>query len=119
MNSQAATATMAATPPHPGGGRRTVAICGAMTIYEAAEHKRELLAALADGEGLAIDLSAVDEMDTAGMQLLVLARREAQRAGKTAALVASSMAAQEVLHQYQLAASFGDDAREPEPRRFP
>lgn len=110
MNPQDATATMTATTPSPGGGRRTVAIGGAMTIYEAPEHKRELLAALAAGDGLDIDLSDVDEMDTAGMQLLLLVRREARSVGKTAELVAPSTAAQEVLNRYQLAASFGEDA---------
>lgn len=90
-------------------GRRTVAIHGPMTIYEAVDHKRVLLAALADGDGLEIDLSEVDEMDTAGLQLLLLARREAVRAGKAAVLVASSAAAQEVLVRYQLTSHFRED----------
>lgn len=92
-----------------GRERRTVTIRGPMTIYEAVDHKHELLAALADGDGLEIDLSEVDEMDTAGLQLLLLARREALRAGKAAVLVGSSAAAQEVLARYRLASMFRND----------
>jgi anti-sigma B factor antagonist len=80
-----------------------------MTIYQAADHKRELLAALAgaaEGDTLELDLSEVDEMDTAGLQLLVLAAREAQKAGKTAVVVAHSEASQEVLDRYQMAVRF-------------
>ena len=81
-----------------------------MTVYEAPEHKRELLTALAEGDRLEIDLSAVDEMDSAGLQLLVLAMREAVKAGKPAVLVAHSAASRHVLDCYQLGPDFG---REP------
>jgi anti-sigma B factor antagonist len=89
-----------------------IAIEGPMTIYEAVQHKRELLAALAAGSGIEIDLSGVDEMDSAGLQLLVLARREASKAGKTAFLMSPSAATQEVLDRYGL----GPDLRRVPPR---
>ncbi len=99
---------MAISPQRTTRELRRIAIDGPMTIYEAVEHKRELLAALADADGLEIDLSNVDEMDTAGLQLLLLARREALKAGKPARLVARSAASQEVLDRYQLASYFDD-----------
>lgn len=87
-----------------------------MTIYQAVEHKQTLLAALAAGDLLEIDLSAVDEMDTAGLQLLVLAAREAAKAGKTARVVAHGAASQEVLDRYQMASEFGGPQAPPQPQ---
>ena len=57
---------------------------------------------------LEIDLSAVGEIDTAGFQLLVLVKREAQRLGKQAHIVAHSEAVRELLDFYNMAAEFGD-----------
>ena len=91
------------------GSVRRFAVQGPMTIYEAVDHKRELLAALsaaAEGDVLELDLSAVDEMDTAGLQLLVMAAREALKDGKSAVVVAHSEASQEVLDRYQMASQF-------------
>ena len=49
-------------------------IDGEMTIYRATELKAALLAAL-DGRGaLALDLDGVTELDSAGLQLLLLAK---------------------------------------------
>jgi anti-anti-sigma factor len=49
---------------------------GELTIYTAAELKEKFSASLLAGQPLAIDLSQVGEMDTAGLQLLLLAQRE-------------------------------------------
>ena len=54
-----------------------------LTIYTALATKDLLLAELAAGAGALVDLSAVSEIDTAGLQLLMLASREASKAGKT------------------------------------
>jgi anti-sigma B factor antagonist len=48
-----------------------------MTIYVAAQIKPALFAALARHPQSALDLSAVNEIDTAGLQLLLAARRQA------------------------------------------
>jgi anti-anti-sigma factor len=85
-----------------------LAIAQDMTIYHAAELKSQLLAVLADGDGLALDLSQVDQIDTAGLQLLLLAKREAARAGKPMQLTAHSPAVRELIEFTQLAAHFGD-----------
>lgn len=98
------------------GTVRRFAVQGPMTIYEAVDHKRKLLAALAaaaEGDTLELDLSEVDEMDTAGLQLLVLAAREARKEGKTAVVVAHSEASQEVLGRYQMTARFAGEPAAP------
>ena len=73
------------------------AIHGELSIYRAADLKAPLLAALeAEGE-LELDLSGVTEMDTAGLQLVLLARREAGACGKRMTLAACSEAVRDVL----------------------
>lgn len=59
------------------GETRAVRIEGEMTIYRALELKEQLLAALAPGGGLELDLSGVTEVDSAGVQLLLAARKTA------------------------------------------
>lgn len=79
-----------------------------MTIYHAAELKAPLLDSIARCREMEINLSEVVEMDTAGFQLLLLAKREAVRAGKSLRLVAHSPATLEVLDLYNMASYFGD-----------
>jgi anti-anti-sigma factor len=86
---------------------RKVAISGAMTIYGAAAVKDKLLDALDGASELEIDLSEVVEMDTAGAQLLVLLKREADSADKRVVLSGHSPAVLEVFDCYRLAAFFG------------
>lgn len=81
---------------------------GEMTIYHAAEMKAPLLACIARCREVEINLSEVIEMDTAGFQLLVLAKREAVNAGKRLSLVAHSPATLEVLDLFSMASYFGD-----------
>lgn len=79
-----------------------------LTIYHALEAKRQLLDAVRSRKTLELDLSRVNEMDTAGFQLLVLAKREAQRLGRRLAIVAHSPAVLEVIEFYNMVAYFGD-----------
>jgi anti-sigma B factor antagonist len=81
---------------------------GDLTIYEAPAGKDRLLNALAGCQVLELDLSQVGEIDTAGFQLLVLAKREAARQGKTLSLVAHSAAVREVLDFLNMVGFFGD-----------
>jgi anti-anti-sigma regulatory factor len=81
---------------------------GRMTVYEAAEDQRALLEALGRSAELEIDLSEVTELDTAGIQILALAKREAARAGKTVRLTAHSPATLEAIDCYGLGGFFGD-----------
>ncbi|MEV4641782.1 STAS domain-containing protein [Actinoplanes sp. NPDC049548] len=58
---------------------RRITLDGELTIMTAAAHKDRLLSALPGNDGLRVDMSGVEEIDTAGLQVLLLVRREAQR----------------------------------------
>lgn len=81
---------------------------GPMTIYTAGEIKARLLGALEGAEVLEVDLSHVGELDTAGFQLLVMAKRESQRQGHTLRIVDHSPAVRDVIDFYNMGAFFGD-----------
>lgn len=81
---------------------------GPMTIYTAGEIKARLLDGIAGTTILELDLSHVGEMDTAGFQLLVMAKRESQRLGRVLRIVAHSPAVREVIDFYNMDAFFGD-----------
>jgi anti-anti-sigma factor len=81
-----------------------LAIEGEMTIYRAAELKQTLLGSLARPGSIHVDLSAVTELDAAGVQLLMLARQLADTRQKELRLVAISLAALEVLELLNLRA---------------
>lgn len=85
-----------------------VSVAGEMTIYCAAEMKEALLPCVARCREIEINLSEVVEMDTAGFQILLLAKREATAAGKPLRLVAHSPATLEVLDLFGMASYFGD-----------
>ncbi|WP_153112027.1 STAS domain-containing protein [Propionivibrio limicola] len=79
-----------------------------LTIYNALELKSRLLEALASSDALELDLLQVADIDTAGVQLLLLLKKEAQRAGKRVAIVAHSQAVRSVIEFCNLAAELGD-----------
>jgi anti-anti-sigma factor len=74
--------------------RMLLRIDGELTIFRAAELKPLLLS---DPLPSAIDLSGVTELDTAGVQLLMLAKNTAQAQQRELRLVGHSQAVQEVL----------------------
>ena len=88
--------------------RCLVTVAVEMTIGRAADLKNELLAALSGCTDVEINLAAVDEIDSAGIQLLVLAKREAVAAGKRLRLTAHSKAVVEILDLCNLGGYFGD-----------
>jgi anti-anti-sigma factor len=81
---------------------------GDMTIYQAADLKARLESLLQQPGPLEVDLSAVTEIDTTGVQLLMLAKRCALAAKKELHLVAHSQAVLEAFELLDLAAYFGD-----------
>jgi len=83
-------------------------LAGEMNIYCANEMKAALVNAMGQCTELEINLARVSEMDTAGMQLLMLAKREMADQGKTLRLTQHSPAVLEVMEIYDLAATFGD-----------
>ena len=88
--------------------RQLLTLTEDLTIYHALEQKSTLLNALADTDDLELDLMHVGEIDTAGLQLLILLKKEAQRAGKTISIVAHSQSVRAVIDLCNLAAELGD-----------
>ena len=85
-----------------------VHIRGPLTIYGAAQARDRFLQALRAGADIEIDLSAVDELDTAGFQLLLALKQEGRRKGCDVRLVGHSRAVLEVIDLYHMAAELGD-----------
>jgi anti-anti-sigma factor len=79
-----------------------------LTIYHAVDMKQRLLEAVRSRHALDLDLSGVGDMDTAGIQILVLAKRESQRIGHPMRIVAHSQAVRAVLEAYSMLNYFGD-----------
>ena len=88
--------------------RQLLSLTEDLTIYHALEQKNALLAALAGTDDLELELMHVGEIDTAGLQLLILLKKEAQRAGKTISIVAHSQSVRAVIDFCKLAAELGD-----------
>ncbi len=83
---------------------------GELSIYHAAELKTALLQAIDDCRELELNLAGVTELDTAGAQLLILAKREADARGKRLLLGEYSPVALEAIERLNLAACL--DARQ-------
>jgi anti-anti-sigma factor len=81
---------------------------GEFNIYTAAELKPQLLVLVRESLVRELDLSAVHEIDTAGLQLLIQMKREAARIGKALHYVAHSAAVIESMELCKLEVFFGD-----------
>ena len=97
---------MANTNPKTQPGR--LAITGELTIYRALELKATLLAGLAEAAELELDLSGVDEVDAAGLQLLVLVKQQATALNKVLRFTGHSPVVVDLLDLSGLAGFFGD-----------
>ena len=87
---------------HPGDEPRLLALDGEMTIYRAAELKQILLASLSTPGALDIDLHGVTELDSAGVQLLILVKQLARTRSTPLRLVRCSPGVREVLELLNL-----------------
>lgn len=85
-----------------------LAIDGELTIYSAAQLCDALKTALAAASELEVNLAGVTEMDSAGVQLLMAAKKSALASQRTLRLVGHSPAVLEVFEMLDLAAHFGD-----------
>jgi anti-sigma B factor antagonist len=79
-----------------------------LTIYHSARLKEDLLGQLARCQSMRVDLSAVDEMDSAGLQIMLMLEKEAKLAGKELRFVGHSAAVIDVLETLNLVSHFGD-----------
>lgn len=72
-------------------------IVGEFSIYTAAALKPKLLEALAAAPALSLDLAGVTEIDSAGIQLLLLLKRETRKSGSELRLTGSNPVVDEAL----------------------
>lgn len=99
---------------------RKITLAQDLTIYNAGDVKKQFLEALealdaqdasgapAAGKVIELDLSQVAEIDTSGIQLLILAKRESLRHKRTLRIVAHSGPVREAIDFFDLATYFGD-----------
>ncbi len=81
---------------------------GEMTIFRAAELKNELLDNISQHGEVEVDLSGVTEIDTSGLQLMVMAKVEAELKNRDLRFTGHSRPVLEILDMCDLAAFFGD-----------
>lgn len=81
---------------------------GELTIYHAAEARTRLREALGTEPSLELNLSGVEEMDTAGAQVLLWLKREAAAEGRGVHFTHHSAAVLEVIDLLNLASVYGD-----------
>lgn len=90
------------------GDRHVHRVAGEVTIYRASEVAQALFTAIRAHEGdVNLDLSAVTEFDTAGLQLVLMARRLAEANGHRLEVVQPSECVVEVLELCHVAAGSG------------
>ncbi len=98
--------TLAAPPLQP-----TLTLSGELNIFTAASTKTQLLDAVsqaAEDSDIDIDLSSVSEIDSAGLQLMVMAKRDATRQNKRLRFVRHSEAVVDLIELCDLAGQLGD-----------
>ncbi|KYC29168.1 Anti-sigma-factor antagonist [Sterolibacterium denitrificans] len=93
---------------HPENAAKRMIITEDMTIYHAEALKEKLIHGVESSDMLELDLSGVAEIDTAGIQLLMLAKRESQACGKSLNIIAHSPAVHELIDFFNIAGYFGD-----------
>ncbi|MBN8474800.1 STAS domain-containing protein [Sulfuritalea sp.] len=89
-------------------GAMRMAIDGDLNIYHADEIKRRLIDGIRGNAVLELDLSRVGEMDSAGFQLLALAKQEGNQLDHALRIVGHGPAVREVIEFFNMAAFFGD-----------
>jgi anti-anti-sigma factor len=96
------------TDHSPAGGAGSLVIDPDLTIGQATSTKDQLMQALADGRAhLSLDLSAVAEFDSSGVQLLLATRRSLAERGGELVLTATSPAVREALALFNLGEALG------------
>lgn len=92
------------------GGRSVVKLAGEMTIFQAAELKPEILMGLQQSErnDVEFDLAQVTEIDSTGVQLMLMLKREAQRLEKSLTFTHHSLPVLAVIDLLNLGGTLGD-----------
>jgi anti-sigma B factor antagonist len=87
-----------------------IAVEGELSIFKVADLRQRLLEAISDGTEVDVDLSHVSEIDSAGIQLLVAAKREAATRSKLLHFTGYSPAVSDIIELCNLAGHFGEPA---------
>jgi anti-anti-sigma factor len=90
------------------GDRLLARIEGEMTIYQAVEQHQALQQLIGSGKEIELDLSQVNEIDCAGLQLLLALKREAREADQSLHYANHSRQVAEIIQLFGLAGLFGD-----------
>jgi anti-sigma B factor antagonist len=90
------------------GKRHRICIKGEMTIYTATELWVPLSEAVSKAKSIVVDLSGVIEIDSAGVQLLMLIKQIAMDTDKELMLVEHSESVVDVFEELNLIGYFGD-----------
>jgi anti-anti-sigma factor len=83
-------------------------IKGELNIFTAAELRLQLLEAIATSTELDVDLAHVSEIDSAGLQLMLAAKREASGRNQTVHFTGHSPAVCDALELCKLSGQLGD-----------
>lgn len=86
-----------------------------LTIYQAAAIKPQVMALLAAGGDIELDLSGVTEFDSSGFQLLALLRRDTLAAGHRLRIAGISAPVRELLDLYGATADFVTESDRAQP----
>lgn len=85
-----------------------IEIIGDLNIFNAAEQRQRLLDAIGTGNEVEVDLTHVSEIDSAGVQLMVAAKREAAAKNGSLRFTGHSEAVFDILELCDLAGHLGD-----------
>lgn len=88
--------------------RYQIKIEGEMTIFVAQELKEALTEPLQSASEIEVDLSQVTEIDSAGLQLMLLAKNESKQRGTNIRFIEHSSPVQDILDLTDMVAFFGD-----------
>lgn len=85
-----------------------ISLEGELTIYNVNDLRAELLSVVNNADDIEINLSLVSDVDSAGLQLLMLVKREMLKQEKNLRLVAHSRAVLDAFELCDLGSFFGD-----------
>ncbi len=87
---------------HRDGHTVKIRISGEMTVYNASEIKKGLAEHLFSAKEIELDLSGVSEIDSAGLQLMILAKSESMGAGRSLRITALSGPVEGIVRLYNM-----------------
>jgi anti-anti-sigma factor len=85
-----------------------VVVHGELTVSTGADVRDDLLSALDTADEVEVDLTRVTEIDSAGIQIMIAAKREASARGKSLRFFGHSAAVVDALDLTDLAGYLGD-----------